>query len=128
MPKLWRAPMPMVRMVAPQMTGIQKLRCCAISGFPAERCLREMQSNDRQTRPAPSPLVGEGSSAEFVAGKCSTSSETSPNSFLRLLNASFGRRSDTSRHDELRCEALHDLTVLIARFVAHANHPPLGTR
>jgi hypothetical protein len=26
MPKLWRAPIPMVRITAPQMTGIQKLR------------------------------------------------------------------------------------------------------
>src|SRR5215831_7864420 len=27
MPKLWRAPLPMVRITAPQMTAIQKLRC-----------------------------------------------------------------------------------------------------
>src|SRR5258708_39031518 len=28
MPKLCRAPMPMVRITAPQITAIQKLRCC----------------------------------------------------------------------------------------------------
>src|SRR5258707_178028 len=28
MPKLWRAPMPMVRITAPQITATQKLRCC----------------------------------------------------------------------------------------------------
>jgi hypothetical protein len=27
MPKLWRAPMPMVRIAAPQITATQKLRC-----------------------------------------------------------------------------------------------------
>src|SRR6267142_6264278 len=32
MPKLWRAPIPMVRITAPQITGIQKLCCC---GLPA---------------------------------------------------------------------------------------------
>src|SRR5713226_1710643 len=32
MPKLWRAPIPMVRITAPQITAIQKLRCC---GFTA---------------------------------------------------------------------------------------------
>jgi hypothetical protein len=31
--KLCRAPIPMVRMVAPQMTGIQKLRCCGMEFF-----------------------------------------------------------------------------------------------
>ena len=32
MPKLWRAPMPMVRITAPQITAIQKLRCGAAAG------------------------------------------------------------------------------------------------
>src|SRR3984893_19534324 len=32
MPKLWRAPIPMVRITAPQITPIRKLRCC---GFAA---------------------------------------------------------------------------------------------
>src|SRR5262245_49746900 len=30
MPKLWRAPTPMVRMTAPQITAIQKLRCSGV--------------------------------------------------------------------------------------------------
>src|SRR5215217_995799 len=29
MPKLWREPMPMVRITPPQITGTQKLRCCS---------------------------------------------------------------------------------------------------
>src|SRR6266700_2232861 len=31
MPKLWRAPIPMVRITAPQITAIQKLRCCGLA-------------------------------------------------------------------------------------------------
>src|SRR6266851_855777 len=36
MPKLWRAPMPMVRITAPQITAIQKLRCCGLGADWAE--------------------------------------------------------------------------------------------
>jgi hypothetical protein len=32
MPKLWRAPIPMVRITAPQITGTQKLRCSEADG------------------------------------------------------------------------------------------------
>src|SRR2546425_1137894 len=36
MPKLWRAPMPMVRIAAPQITEIQKLRCGGARGAADE--------------------------------------------------------------------------------------------
>ena len=38
MPKLWRAPTPMVRMTAPQITAVQKLRSVgALSAWAAGR-------------------------------------------------------------------------------------------
>src|SRR5215211_1513280 len=42
MPKLWRAPIPMVRITAPQITAIQKLRCCGLAAASEEE--RDMGS------------------------------------------------------------------------------------
>src|ERR1700730_7959088 len=36
MPKLWRAPIPMVRITAPQITAIQKLRCRGLAASSDE--------------------------------------------------------------------------------------------
>src|SRR4029077_3356637 len=36
MPKLWRAPIPMVRITAPQITAIQKLRCRGLAAASDE--------------------------------------------------------------------------------------------
>src|SRR5712671_2619656 len=36
MPKLWRAPIPIVRITAPQITATQKLRCCGLAAASDE--------------------------------------------------------------------------------------------
>src|SRR5437762_9509900 len=55
MPKLCRAPIPMLRITAPQMTAIQKL-CCGDSAVASDRSMKRPVRSEEHTSELQSPM------------------------------------------------------------------------